>query len=183
MLSRSHLENFTEQDAKKSWELLEGAIAKIYEKKSSELSYEELYRTAYYLVLHKYGDFTYQNLQQSIRHHLQNYSLKLLHSQEEAFLGLFNEIWLDAKEMVKIITQIFLYMDKNHVTKEFLNPVKIVGYQIFLQVFLEDQTFYRKFEQQVLGLIRNEREGLQADRTLLKNLLSMLVLYNLFSYY
>jgi len=45
-----------ESEKEKMWGLLKRAIDKIQHKNNSELSFEELYRTAYQLVLHRYGD-------------------------------------------------------------------------------------------------------------------------------
>ncbi len=44
------------------WETLKDAIYKIHSKQASILSYEELYRTAYNLVLHKHGEMLYNNV-------------------------------------------------------------------------------------------------------------------------
>lgn len=41
------------EQTQKSWTTLKNAIDKIYQKQVSTLSYEELYRNAYNLVLHK----------------------------------------------------------------------------------------------------------------------------------
>jgi cullin 3 len=42
-----------------SWEILSGAISQIYGKNASILSFEELYRNAYNLVLRKHGEKLY----------------------------------------------------------------------------------------------------------------------------
>lgn len=44
------------------WNTIKEAINKIYQKQASSLSYEELYRTAYNLVLHKHGDLLYNGV-------------------------------------------------------------------------------------------------------------------------
>ena len=47
--------NMSRDQASSNWEIIRDAIHKIYLKKASMLSYEELYRTAYHLVLYKHG--------------------------------------------------------------------------------------------------------------------------------
>ena len=47
--------NMQRSQIQQHWETIQDAIYKIYNKKASSLSYEELYRTAYHLVLHKHG--------------------------------------------------------------------------------------------------------------------------------
>lgn len=51
----------TEQ-AQQHWNTIKEAIHKIYKKEASSLSYEELYRTAYNLVLHKHGELLYNGV-------------------------------------------------------------------------------------------------------------------------
>lgn len=48
--------------AQQHWETIRDAIFKIHSKQASQLSYEELYRTAYNLVLHKHGEMLYNNV-------------------------------------------------------------------------------------------------------------------------
>lgn len=48
--------------AAQHWETIKDAIHKIYNHEASQLSYEELYRTAYSLVLHKHGEMLYNNV-------------------------------------------------------------------------------------------------------------------------
>jgi len=174
-MNRGLFSEFTEEDAQKAWKVLSDAIDKIYQKNYSELSYEELYKNAYHLVLHRYGEMTYKNLQETIEKNLRRYYQSLSQKQEESFLNNFNNIWIDAKEMLKAISQIFLYMDKNYVAKQCINPIKIMGYQIFKKVFLDDPLLRRKLITELLILIRQERDGFKIDRMLIKNLLIMLV--------
>ncbi|EFH63556.1 hypothetical protein ARALYDRAFT_894845 [Arabidopsis lyrata subsp. lyrata] len=42
--------------ADKTWQILERAIHQIYNQDASGLSFEELYRNAYNMVLHKFGE-------------------------------------------------------------------------------------------------------------------------------
>ena len=46
----------------KIWEMLKSAIQEIQRKNNSGLSFEELYRNAYTMVLHKHGDRLYNGL-------------------------------------------------------------------------------------------------------------------------
>ena len=53
--------------AKKVWESLQVAIYEIYNKNASTLSFEELYRNAYNLVLLKRGDMLYDGVSDTIK--------------------------------------------------------------------------------------------------------------------
>ena len=60
------------QYADKTWAVLRDAICQINRRDASGLSFEELYRNAYNMVLHKFGDKLYAGLINTITQHLQN---------------------------------------------------------------------------------------------------------------
>lgn len=54
------------------WNLLKNAIQEIQKKNNSGLSFEELYRNAYTMVLHKHGEKLYNGLKDVVQEHLEN---------------------------------------------------------------------------------------------------------------
>lgn len=54
------------------WDLLKKAIQEIQKKNNGGLSFEELYRNAYTMVLHKYGEKLYTGLREVVTEHLTN---------------------------------------------------------------------------------------------------------------
>ena len=67
------------------WNLLKNAIQEIQKKNNSGLSFEELYRNAYTMVLHKHGERLYNGLKEVVTNHLIG---KV--SQETSFLKKLN---------------------------------------------------------------------------------------------
>lgn len=72
------------------WDLLKNAIQEIQRKNNSGLSFEELYRNAYTMVLHKHGEKLYTGLREVVTEHLinkvsqvQDYRFTLLHRAKE----------------------------------------------------------------------------------------------------
>lgn len=53
------------------WNLLRNAIQEIQKKNNSGLSFEELYRNAYTMVLHKHGERLYTGLKEVVTTHLE----------------------------------------------------------------------------------------------------------------
>lgn len=53
------------------WGLLKDAIQEIQKKNNSGLSFEELYRNAYTMVLHKHGEKLYNGLKDVVQEHLE----------------------------------------------------------------------------------------------------------------
>lgn len=58
------------------WNRLKTAIQEIQKKNNSGLSFEELYRNAYTMVLHKYGSRLYEGLRDVVKDHLVNKVIK-----------------------------------------------------------------------------------------------------------
>ena len=56
--------------ASQTWEALANAIDEIYNRNASQLSFEELYRNAYNLVLHKHGTLLYEGVSEKLSSHL-----------------------------------------------------------------------------------------------------------------
>lgn len=59
------------------WTLLKNAIQEIQKKNNSGLSFEELYRNAYTMVLHKHGEKLYTGLRDVVTDHLVEKARKL----------------------------------------------------------------------------------------------------------
>ena len=58
--------------ASKILSALQNAIKEIHNQNASTLSFEELYRNAYNLVLHKHGPKLYDTVHITVRRHLQD---------------------------------------------------------------------------------------------------------------
>lgn len=54
------------------WLLLKNAIQEIQKKNNSGLSFEELYRNAYTMVLLKHGERLYTGMKEAVIYHLEN---------------------------------------------------------------------------------------------------------------
>jgi cullin 3 len=125
-----------------SWERLEMAIAQIYSKTVSQLSFEELHRHAYNLVLQKQGQVLYQKLKACLTHHLEHLkavniaptiestlgtfqqeglikramdsslATTLALSQAHSFLKAIDETWKHHSTVMKMVSDIHLYLDR-----------------------------------------------------------------------
>lgn len=77
LLSYLHIKYFylqmsmDEKYVESIWTLLKNAIQEIQKKNNSGLSFEELYRNAYTMVLHKYGERLYTGLREVVTQHLE----------------------------------------------------------------------------------------------------------------
>jgi len=120
--------NMARDQASQHWETIRDAIYKIQNKQASSLSYEELYRTAYNLVLHKHGEMLYTNVKNTTAELLKPIAEDLLEKPDDEFLRALNRLWADQKLCIIMIKDILLYMNKNYVPKVKLKPVEQMQY-------------------------------------------------------
>lgn len=117
------------------WTLLRNAIQEIQKKNNSGLSFEELYRNAYTMVLHKHGERLYTGLREVVTNHLENkvkeknsiFILKIasnlnrlnsklkvradvLAALRNNFLQTLNQAWNDHQTSMVMIRDILMYM-------------------------------------------------------------------------
>ena len=85
--------NMQRSQAQQHWETIKDAIFKIYNKQASSLSYEELYRTAYSLVLHKHGQMLYDSVKETTVQLLRPIAEEIKMNHDEQFLKEFNRVW------------------------------------------------------------------------------------------
>lgn len=87
--------NMARDLASQHWETIKDAIYKIQNKQASSLSYEELYRTAYNLVLHKHGEMLYNNVKATTGELLKPIAEEILLKSDDEFLKALNRLWAD----------------------------------------------------------------------------------------
>lgn len=95
------------------------------------MSYEELYRTAYILVLHKHGQMLYDSVKETTVQLLKPIAENIKMAHDEVFLREFNRVWKEIKMCIVMIRDILLYMNKNYVPKYNLPLVEDMQYNQF----------------------------------------------------
>lgn len=182
------------------WALLKNAIQEIQKKNNSGLSFEELYRNAYTMVLHKYGERLYTGLKEVVTHHLENKVREdVLRSLHNNFLQTLNQAWNDHQTSMVMIRDILMYMDRVYVQQHDVDNVYNLGLIIF-----RDQVIFCKrvdlklivngmtldfivqvvrygcvrdhLRETLLGMVARERRGEVVDRIAIKNACQMLML-------
>jgi hypothetical protein len=69
--------------AMQTWEMIAHAMDEIYNRNASQLSFEELYRAGYNLVLHKHGHLLYDGVSFKISSQLQQQQQQVLQNLSE----------------------------------------------------------------------------------------------------
>ncbi|KAH9314046.1 hypothetical protein KI387_022673 [Taxus chinensis] len=117
--------------AEKTWRILEHTINEIYNHNASGLSFEELYRNAYNMVLHKYGEKLYYGLVTAMSVHLKEIAKAVDGAQGSLFLEELNRKWVDHNKALQMIRDILMYMDRMYVTNANKTPVYELGLNLW----------------------------------------------------
>ncbi len=157
----------------KTWNSLRKAINQIHDHNASSLSFEELYRNAYNLVLHKYGDLLYEGVKSTITDHLREIAGSVINAADENLLEQLKLQWDDHKTTMVMIRDILMYMDRNYVTQCKKTPV----YEMGLLAFRDEvsERVKDRLLKIMLAQITAERRGEGIDRILFRNIVNMLV--------
>ena len=164
-----------EEYANGIWQTLHDAIGQIHRQDASGLSFEELYRNAYNMVLHKFGDKLYNGLSDTITAHLRTVAQDVVDANDDCFLGELKEKWANHKLSSIMIRDILMYMDRTYVATNKKTAVYERGLQIFRDEVCHNPRIKDRLRNMMLGLVARERQGEMIDRSLLKTVTSMLV--------
>ncbi|KAI9591975.1 cullin 3 [Syncephalis fuscata] len=132
------------------WPKIEQAIKQIYNINSSRLSFEELYRASYTLVIHKKGSDLYQDVGNSLKKHLEQVTAENIVTAFPAnrdnlddcgrFLNNLADFWDRHTRSMVMIRDILMYMDRVFVKASGLQPVYETGMDIFRDVILRSKS-------------------------------------------
>ncbi|XP_077011396.1 cullin-3 isoform X6 [Tamandua tetradactyla] len=174
------------------WDLLKNAIQEIQRKNNSGLSFEELYRNAYTMVLHKHGEKLYTGLREVVTEHLINKGKYLevglaghmvredvLNSLNNNFLQTLNQAWNDHQTAMVMIRDILMYMDRVYVQQNNVENVYNLGLIIFRDQVVRYGCIRDHLRQTLLDMIARERKGEVVDRGAIRNACQMLMILGL----
>ncbi|XP_023950431.1 cullin-3 [Bicyclus anynana] len=158
------------------WSLLKNAIQEIQKKNNSGLSFEELYRNAYTMVLHKYGERLYTGLKEVVTQHLETKVREdVLNSLHNGFLQTLNNAWTDHQTSMVMIRDILMYMDRVFVLQNDVDNVYNLGLIIFRDQVVRYGCIRDHLRQSLLELVARERRGEVVDRLAIRNVCQMLM--------
>eukprot|EP00357_Protocruzia_adherens_P016205 CAMPEP_0115041442 /NCGR_PEP_ID=MMETSP0216-20121206/45523_1 /TAXON_ID=223996 /ORGANISM="Protocruzia adherens, Strain Boccale" /LENGTH=755 /DNA_ID=CAMNT_0002423067 /DNA_START=45 /DNA_END=2312 /DNA_ORIENTATION=- len=166
---------FSEEQAKEAWNTLENAIDKIHKRQASNLSFEELYRLAYNLVLNKRGDQLYAGVTQAIITFLKTETTEVSRCGNDEILSVIHRKWTEHKTKMTTIKDILMYMDRNFVPRASKMPVYELGLKLFREHVIRTDDICSRLISTLLDTIARERTGELIDRSQLRSTISMLV--------
>ncbi|CAB4067202.1 CUL3 [Lepeophtheirus salmonis] len=159
------------------WNLLKEAIQEIQRKNNSGLSFEELYRNAYTMVLHKHGEKLYNGLRDVVTQHLESkVRVDVLGSLNNNFLQTLNAAWNDHQTSMVMIRDILMYMDRVYVQQNNCENVYNLGLSLFRDRVVRYGCIGNHLRVTLLNMIMMERRGEVIDRLAIKNACQMLMM-------
>jgi len=161
--------------AERTWKVLEHAIHEIYNHNASGLSFEELYRSAYNMVLHKYGEKLYDGLQNTMTWRLKEISKSIETAQGGLFLEELNAKWMDHNKALQMIRDILMYMDRTYVPTAHRTPVHELGLNLWRDHIIHSPMIHSRLLDTLLDLIDRERMGEVINRGLMRSITKMLM--------
>jgi cullin 3 len=158
------------------WMTLKSAIQEIQKKNNGGLSFEELYRNAYTLVLHKKGDSLYEGVKDVIREHLEEkIRVDVLNALNNQFLQVLNQVWFDHQTSMMMIRDILMYMDRIYVQQCSVDNVYNVGLNLFRDHVINHPLIRDHLRSTLLSQVAMERHGELIEAHWIKNVCQMLV--------
>lgn len=163
------------EQAQEALELLKNAIDRIYKAEASQLSFEELYRNAYNLVIQKQGKLLYEGIRSIVTDKITSISSLLTSTTDQSLLFSLSQRWTEHKTYFGMIKDILMYLDKSYVTQNGLMSVYNMGLSVFASSVINRGDMSSRLQRLLLELILKERTGDLIERDTVKSVLSMLV--------
>lgn len=160
--------------AENIWATLEHAINEINKRNTSDLSFEQLYRYSYNMVLHKHGDFLYSRLIELQTDHLNTVATQIRTADSPVFLHEIHRQWSWFEVSLAHVRDILMYMDRQYVKSRNIKTVYDLGVSLFRSVVINDPAILPRLSQTLLSNIDRERNGEPVDSPLMRAITRML---------
>ncbi|KAL6635913.1 Cullin-domain-containing protein [Neocallimastix sp. 'constans'] len=175
------------------WKKLRNAFYEIFNKNAGELSFEELYRYAYNLVLAKEGKKVYNGTCELLEERLKEISSQQIKpafpvnepgnkmqsnteiERDLDFLKIIKNTWDNHIMAITEIKSLLMYMDRVFVPRAKLLPIYEKSQHIFRDIIVYDENIKEYIINIILKQIERERSGEMIDRSLISNIISMML--------
>ncbi|CAN3376235.1 hypothetical protein DIURU_003749 [Diutina rugosa] len=153
---RSRLTEGSAADFDASWQVLAEAFASIQRKRISHLSYEQLHRRAYLMVIQKQGAKLYDNVSQLIQAHLSSRRDEIIAmtAADDTFVQAVLQEWDEHLQAMRYISDILMYLNRNYVKDHKRLMVYDLGISLFGTHFVAAGN--HEVGQRVIGVILDE---------------------------
>ncbi|RWW35339.1 hypothetical protein BHE74_00059742, partial [Ensete ventricosum] len=134
-----------------------------------------MFRNAYNMVLHKYGEKLYTGLVNTMTGHLKEIARSIEAAQGGFFLEELNVKWGDHNKALQMIRDILMYMDRTFVHSSHKTPVHELGLNLWRDNIIRSSKIQTRLLDMLLDLVHRERTGEVINRGLMRNITKMLM--------
>ncbi|KEH22315.1 cullin-3A-like protein [Medicago truncatula] len=161
----------------KNWNILQHAIREIFKcnDNARHLSFAELHRHAYYMVLHNFGDKLYSGLVATMTSHLQEIARSLEATQGSSFMEELNTKWNDYYKSLPFLSDILRYMERTYIPSTKKTPVYELGLNLWRENVIYSNQIRTRLSNTLLEFVFKERAGEDVNRELIRNVTKMLM--------
>lgn len=160
--------------AQNTWATLCEAISEINNRNTSNLSFEQLYRFSYNMVLHRHGDYLYNGLTSLLTNHLQGVAEEVRRQDPPCFLPELRKQWGWFSLSLAHVRDVLMYMDRHYVRIKQKKPVHELGLSLFRDVVVRHPAVLTRLSDMLLESIDKERNGDVVDIHLIRAITKML---------
>lgn len=154
---------------------MENAIHEINNDNSSGLSFEELHRNAYNMVVNKYGPRLYTGLQKTTEEHLAKIAARIEQLNGEAMLKSIQHEYERHKKSFSIIREIFMHLDKSNAKQRQYKSVHDLGLELWRRCVIRTPVIMSRMMETILQMIENDRNGEISDTMLIRSISVMMI--------
>lgn len=157
------------------WSSLSTAIHHILHQNASSLSFEELYRKAYTIVIKKHGGQLYDSIKIDVAKFLEECYGKLESKQDDELLDSVTKMWKDFEISMKLISDVFLYLDKVYTRENHIPLVYHAGVALFRDLIIkgDSQRIGAGLNEVILEKLTKNRHGNIVDSFKIQEVLKM----------
>ncbi|CAF2141394.1 unnamed protein product [Rotaria magnacalcarata] len=169
----------------KIWPLLKQALEAILNGRNSPTNEEQLYRHIDHLctttstneAINSQPSLLYENLKEVLDNHIQTLLPTLLSdlSESNGYLRVLNSIWNDHLVRSILIRQLFIVLDRTYVLRAAVPSIWELNQDLFRRYIMQNSIVSNRCINGLLKLIEQERRGETIDRSLMQNLIRMLI--------
>ncbi|XP_059475189.1 cullin-3-B-like [Neocloeon triangulifer] len=172
-----------DQVADQLWLVLEKAFKAIQSKcKTENLSFVELYKNAYELIINQRSSNLYFQLKHVVEEHLSTtVRTRIMNSMDGNFLATLAQEWSDHEVAMRMIRDIVMYLELAYTDNHDMDNVFNLGMICLREQLVNFPAIKEMLVSNLLELIAKERAGEVIDRMAMKNTLNMLIILGISS--
>lgn len=150
------------------------AISQIHQRNISALSYEELYRVGYTVVMNKHGARLFATVSACLREHCLAQLAKLQRTTDNQVLDCMAEVWRSHVREVGMVVDVVLYLERVWIPQQDNKPsVAQLAHGLFREVVASDAVLMPRIRLLVLDLLGKWRAGEWVDLSHVRSMFAM----------